>query len=317
MRTSSSITRLAWRGLLLALLVLASSGLASADRLKIVATIPDLGDVIRRIGGDEVEVDVIARGTHNLHAVPIKPSHIIATSRADAFFQIGLALEHSWVPALLQASRNKRIDPGKPGFVNVSEGWEAINVPLTTSRRQGADVHPFGNPHINLDPAAGVHMADRVLAALERLRPERAEDFRGRHAAFVAEIERARARWSELAEALARKKVVVYHLEFPYLLRAYGIETVATLEPKPGVPPTPSHLADVAQAMKQQDVEVILTAKWSNNSQVAGLAERSGARVVELPTMVIDDREDADTWIEMMDFCLERLRAAFDVDERG
>lgn len=303
------VIRCARRALLLTGL-LALAARAGADPLKVVATIPDLGDIVQRIGGDEVEVTVIARGTHNLHAVPIKPSHIVATGRAEAFFQIGLALEHSWVPALLQASRNQRIQPGQPGFVNVSEGWEALNVPPTTSRRQGADVHPFGNPHINLDPSSGRHMAAAVVAALEGLRPERAEHFRGRYEAYLEEISAAEERWRELKQGLAGKKVVVYHLEFTYLLRDLGIETVATLEPKPGVPPTPSHIAKVARAMKDEDIELILTAKWSNNSQVAGLAKRSGARVVELPAMA-QSGPGTETWIRMIESSLERLRDGF------
>ena len=166
--------------------------------------------------------------------------------------------------------------------------------------------------HINLDPAAGTFMADRVLAALEALRPKRAEYFAKRREAYGKELQRARARWRKLGEGLAGKKVVAYHLEFPYLLQALGIETVATLEPKPGVPPTPSHVARVAQAMKEQEVKVLVTAKWSNNSQVAGLARQSKVIVVELPAMADESIGDG-TWIGMIDASLGRLRKAFDL----
>lgn len=306
-------TLLSRRAAVAAALAFLSLSLApAAGPLHVLTTVPDLADLVRRIGGDEVDVQAIAKGTENVHAVRLKPSHLVAANEADAFFEIGLSLEHAWVPGLLQAARNKKIQPGAPGFVNVSEGWEAIDVPDSLSRQQGADLHPDGNPHLNLDPRGGRHMADAVLAALVVLRPEAREGFERRHAEWVAELEPAVQRWAALAQALRGKTVVTYHTEFDYLLRGLGLEQVATLEPKPGVPPTPRHLAEVIQAMRERTVPVVLTAGWSNTRTVDDVCSKTGAHKVELPSMV-GGAPRADSWIAMMDEIHHRLADAYGV----
>lgn len=286
----------------------------AAKKLRVVATIPDLADLVRQIGGKGIEVVSIARGRENVHAVPIKPSHLIATKRADLFLQIGLSLEHSWVPGLLQSARNRALQPGQPGFVNVSAGFPVLDVPAQASRRDAASVHPWGNPHVNLDPRFGRHAAARIESALAALQPDRAGELERNAERYRERLALAEERWQRMADGLQGHKVVVYHVEFDYLLRATGIRIVGTLEPKPGVPPTPAHLARLAAAMRAEGAQVILTAPWSNGGKVAGLAEKTGARVVELPVMVGGAR-GADTWIELLDLCHARLRAAFGLPE--
>ena len=298
--------------LLFALLSSARASGAAELPLKVVTTIPDLADLAREIGGDRVDVQSIAKGTMNVHAVPLKPSSLVAVNRADVFVQMGLSLEHTYVPGLLMKARNPAIQPGKPGFVNCSEGWEALDVPETLSRSQGADLHPLGNPHFNLDPRGGRHMADRILAGLTAVDPEGAESYRARHAAWVERYDAAKRRWDALGKRLARKRVVVYHEDFTYFLRYHGLDVVGTLEPKPGVPPTPRHLGTIVDRMREQDVRVVLTAKWSNNKSVRFVAEKTGALVVEGPVLV-DGVPGADSWIEMMDVLHDRLAAALDV----
>ena len=285
-----------------------------ADELDVLATIPDLGDVAEAIGGERVDVTTVARGTENVHAVALRPSTMVAANRADLFLQVGLSLEHAWVPGLLERSRNRAIQPGQPGFVNTSDGFPAIQVPDVVSRSQAVDLHPNGNPHINLDPRAGRHFADAVLTGLVRVDPRHEQGYRERHAAYLERLSAAEERWSETLAALEGTRVVAYHGEFAYLAAAAGIEVVDLLEPKPGVPPTPGHLAEVIATMRKERVGVVLTAKWSNGSAVERVAEATGATVVELPTMVRGAR-GVETWIELIDHNLAALADALVPDE--
>jgi len=286
-----------------------SRALPCVEPLRVVTTIPDLADIVREVGGDLVDVESIAKGRENIHSVRIKPSHVVAMNKADLFVQVGLSLEHAWVPALLQASRNKRIQPGMPGFLNISEGWEPIQVPESLSRRQGTDLHPQGNPHINLDPRGGRHMAQAVLDALGTLLPDAKPELEARHASYAKRLDEAEARWRALAARVAGEKVVAYHASFDYLMLELGVEIAGSIEPKPGVPPTPRDLARLITRMQSEGIGVVVTAFWSNNRSVAEVARKSGARVVELPDMV-GGVEGAESWIAMMDLIHERLAQA-------
>jgi len=280
------------------------------DPLRVVATLPDLADIVKEIGGDRVEVTAIARGKENTHAVPVKPSHLVAMSKADLFVQIGLSLESSYVPGLLEGCRNKAIQAGQPGFLNVSEGWTPLDVPVSLSRKEG-DVHPQGNPHLNLDPGAGRHIAAQILEGLVRVDPEGKSGYEARYTAYLEKLEPAEKRWAEMAKSWSGRKVVVYHQEYNYLANAYGLAILGALEPKPGIAPTPDHLAEIIAKMKTEKADVILTALWSNNSTVARVAEQTGATVVELPNMC-GGLPGTDTWIDMMNVIHERLAKAFE-----
>jgi len=281
---------------------------APAETLRVVTTLPDLADIAREIGGDRVDVQSIYKGKENTHALTAKPSHLVAMSKADVFIQVGLSLETSFVPGLLEAARNKRIQPGAPGFVTVSAGWEPLDVPSSVSRKAG-DVHPQDNPHMNLDPRAGEFMADRILAGFIAVDPAGESVYRSRHADYVKRVQAAKARWDALGASWKGKKVVVYHQEYDYLIAYYGMELEGKIEPKPGIAPTPNHVAELIDAMKRDHAEAILTAIWSNNDTVARIAEKTGAKAVEVPNMC-GGLPGTDTWIGMMDVLHQRLAGA-------
>jgi ABC-type Zn uptake system ZnuABC Zn-binding protein ZnuA len=291
--------------LLVPLLALAAAALPASARipaekpLRAVATIPDAADVLQRIGGERVDVTTLTRGRENLHAVVARPSHLVAMNRADLFVQIGLSLESVFVPGLLEGARNARIQPGAPGFVNLSDGWEALDVPDSLSRR-GGDLHPQGNPHMNLDPRAGEHMARVVHDALVRLDPASKDAYDARWAEYRAELAEAKKRWDAEAERFRGKPIAVYHKEFDYFARYYGVELAASIELRPGIPPTPNHLAWVIAEMKRREVRVILIAPWSDGSDVRRVAEATGARIVVVPNQV-GGAPGAETWIGLMD----------------
>lgn len=280
-------------------------------KLAVVATIPDLADLARQIGGDRVDVLSLAKGTENVHRVALRPSGLVAVGRAELFLQVGLSLEHAFVPGLLEAARNSRLEPGKPGLVTVSDGFEALEVPADVSRSDAADVHPMGNPHMNLSPAAGRHMAGRVLAGLIGVDPEGKDIYAANHRRYLEALTEAEARWAKLGERLKAKKIVVYHREFSYFAAAYGMEVVGEVEPQPGVPPTPSHLAGLVKAIQEHDVRAVVTASWSNDRNVRFLGERTDAVALELPTMVGGTKRSG-SWIALMDELHERLADVLD-----
>jgi len=285
---------------------------AASDRLRVVTTLPDLADITRRIGGDRVEVTALTKGRENLHHVVARPSHLVALSRADVLVQVGLSLEMGFLPGLLENANNPKIRPGRPGFVNVSVGWDPLNVPIVVTRKDG-DVHPDGNPHLNLDPRGGRQMAARILAGLVAVDPASKAAYEARAAEYGRELDAAEARWDAVAKNWSGRKIVTYHMEYDYLARRYGLEIVGTIESKPGIPPTPGHVARLVEQMRAAGAVVVLTAPWSNSGEVERIAEATSARVVELPNQC-GGLADTESWIAMMDLVHERLERAFGPD---
>lgn len=288
-----------------------------ADKLKVVVTLPDLADLVEQIGGEHVDVSVLARPGQNLHAVRVKPSHLVAVSRADLFVQVGLSLEHAWVPGLLQTARNRGVLPGTDGFVSAGDGYAMIEVPERFDRAVSADVHPQGNPHINLSMGGGLHMATKVLEGLERVDPAHAKEYRASFDAWKVDYDEALVRWQAIAQEVAATKssACLYHQEFDYLLGEMGIELAAFLEPRPGLAPTPRHLVEVVKSVREKSIPVVITAPWSNNKNVARVTKLTKTGILELPVMARGSKAHG-TWINMMDDCVAKIAAAYGVDPK-
>ena len=305
--TRRSLTALG--GALALLALLPAFAPTPAKALKVVATIPDLADFAQRIGGERVEIKTLSKGTENLHNVHVRPSMLIALSRADLFLEMGLSMEAAWLPELLVRSGNDAIQPGSKGFQNCSVGWTAIDVPDSLSRKEG-HLHPEGNPHFNLDPRAGRHLATTVHAALVRVDPGGEEFYDANLKTTLKALEVAEARWAKLGKQWKGKQVCVYHTEFNYFAQRYGMQLAVSIEPQPGIPPTPGDVARVVKEMREQEVGVILTAAWSNNRQVADIARKAEAQVIELPNQV-KGADWAPDWIQFQDGLHARIAAAF------
>ena len=224
---------------------------AESKPLSVVTTTEDLAAIAREVGGDRVQVMSLSKGYQDPHFVDAKPSYMVQLKHATLFVEVGRDLEVGWAPGLLNGARNPRILPGAPGFVDASAQVQVIEIPASVSRTQG-DVHPYGNPHYWLDPANGVPIARSIRDGLIRVAPADEAIFTRRCADFEKRLGVAIERWKEQARSigLTGMKVVTYHRSWSYFANAFGLSVVDYIEPRPGIPPSPNHVQDLATAMK-------------------------------------------------------------------
>jgi zinc/manganese transport system substrate-binding protein len=258
---------------------------AAARKLQVVTSIPDLADIARQVCGDLIDVKSLATGVEDIHAVPMRPSFAMLLNRADVLLLLGLEIEHSFLPALLEASRNPRIQRDTPGYIDCSLYVTPLEVPTRIDRSLG-DIHPMGNPHYNLDPVNGKNMVRAVTDGLSRLAPDQAATFRSNAAAYTAKLEDAITRWLREAAPLKGKKLVSYHPDMVYFAHRFGMEQFGTIEIRPGIDPTPAHIADLQERMKQSRVDVVVREVQYPAALAETLAKQTGAKLVELGTMV-------------------------------
>jgi zinc/manganese transport system substrate-binding protein len=284
-------------------------GVASpaAAKLRVVATTADLAALARAVGGDGVEVQAIARPTEDPHFVDGKPSYAKLLNQADMLIEGGASLESGWLPPLLTTARNPKLALGAPGRVVASTGLNLLDVPMQLTRAQG-DVHPFGNPHYLLDPVNGGIVAGTIADALIAIDPGHAEPYRENLARFRATLEGKLADWGRLMKPHRGLAVVSYHKNFDYLLDRFGLELVGTLEPKPGIPPSPAHIAQLIPRMQSAKTKLILI-EPNRERQVADfIADKTGARVVVLPIM--PGVHEAAEYVDLIDYDLRQIAAA-------
>jgi zinc/manganese transport system substrate-binding protein len=257
----------------------------AAGKMRVVATIPDLADMAKQVGDDFVDVTSLATGVEDIHAVPMKPSFAVTLNHADVVLLVGLEAEHAFLPALLEASRNPKIQRDQPGYVDCSVYVTPLEVPSRIDRSLG-DQHPMGNPHINLDPVLGKRMVKAIADGLSRNDPEHASVFKQNAAAYNAKLDAAIAGWEKEAAPLKGKKLVSYHPDLLYFAERFGMVPFGTIEIRPGVDPTPSHIADLEEQMKRAHVEVVVREKHYPAGLAETVAQQTGAKLVELPVMV-------------------------------
>src|SRR5438876_19766 len=255
-----------------------------AAKLKVVTTIPDLADMTRQIGGDQVDVTSLATGVEDIHAVPMKPSFAVRLNRADAVVLLGLEAEHAFLPALLEAARNPKILRDAPGYIDCSVYVTPLEAPTRIDRSLG-DQHPMGNPHINLDPVLGKAMVRAIADGLSRNFPDDAATFHKNAAAYNATLDEAIARWRREAAPLKGKKLVSYHPDMIYFAERFGMEPFGTIEIRPGVDPTPGHIAELKRRMLKEHVEVVVRERHYPAGLAETIARETGAKLVELPAM--------------------------------
>jgi zinc/manganese transport system substrate-binding protein len=266
------------------LMLLASHARVDA-KIRVVATIPDLADMARNIGGDLLEIKSLATGVENIHAVPMKPSFATLLNRADVVILMGLEMEHAFLPALLEAARNPKILPSAPGYIDCSVYITPLEVPTRIDRALG-DIHPGGNPHFNLDPVSGKAMARAITEGLARNYPAHEAVFKKNLAAYLQILDAAITRWQREAAPLRGVKLVSYHPDMLYFAQRFGMEPVGTIELRPGVDPTPGHIVELEERMRREGVKLVVRELHYPANLAQTVAQRTGAKLVELPVMV-------------------------------
>lgn len=293
--------------LLLGALLLATTAHA---RLNIVVTTPDLASIAKEVGGDKVEITTLARPTEDPHFVDAKPSFIVKLNRADALIEGGADLEIGWLPALLTGARNAKIQSGQPGRILGNAGVVMLEVPTTLTRAEG-DIHPLGNPHYVIDPVNAKIVAAHLADAFAKLDSAGAEAYRANAKKFTDALDAKLAEWTAKLAPFKGAKVVSYHNSWPYFAARYGLTMNIFLEPKPGIPPSPAHLASVIARMKEENARVIIVDPYLNRKTAQTVARSTDATVVDVAQMP-GGVKGADSYIALEDYLVNSLAAALE-----
>lgn len=285
------------------------SVVSTADaKLQVVATLADLAAVATQIGGPHVEVTALAKPTEDAHFVDARPSFVVKLRSADVLIEGGADLEIGWLPSLLQNARNEKIAAGAPGRVVASQGIRLLNVPESASRAAG-DVHVMGNPHFMIDPIIAKAVAQHIAQAFRTLDPANAADYDASAGAFVTTVDARLQEWGKAMLPFKGANVVAYHDSWPYLAHRFGVTIDTFLEPKPGIPPPPSHLAEVIARMKEQHTRAILVEPFHNRKIAEKVAAETGATVVDV-AQYPGALPDTGTYVALIDTIIARLTAA-------
>ena len=272
----------AYKTVRLALIGIAAAASQATAQLRVVATTPDLASVAREIGGDRVNVVALAKPTEDPHFVDAKPSFIVTLNRADALIEGGAELELGWLPPLMENARNTKIAAGAPGHIVASEGIRLLEIPTSFDRSKG-DIHSLGNPHFMVDPVSAKIVARNIASHLGQIDPKDAATFNSNLARFNSRIDSKLADWQKQLAPYRGAKIVTYHRDFIYLAQRFGLSIVDELEPKPGIAPSPSHLAQVILEMKRENAKVILVQPFQNRKTAETVARQTGAKVLDTP----------------------------------
>ncbi len=294
----------------LALIVAASvTAVPAAAAIKVVATTEDLATLTREVGGDRVQVEALSRGYQDPHFVEAKPSFILKLYSADLLIVVGRELEMGWLPPLITQSRNSKIQPGGPAYLDASLTAHILDIPTGQITRAMGDVHPQGNPHYWLSPGNGRRIAQAIQRKLTDLNPGDASYFAQRYADFDRRLADAEKRWAAAMAPYAGLKIVTYHRSWPNFTEQFGLDVMGYVEPKPGIPPSPSHTLELIQEMKRQQVKIIIMEPYFDSKTPDAIARETGARVVVLAPSVGGDKEATD-YLKLFDYDVARLVAA-------
>src|SRR6476620_5386721 len=280
---------------------------AKAGTIKVVTTITYLRSITEMIGGDKVFVMSIATGYQNPHFVDPKPSYIINLSKADLFVTVGLDLETGWSPQLLTSSRNNKIQKGAPCYVDASAGVPLQQVPSSVNRAEG-DIHIYGNPHYWLDPINGKIIARNIANGLERVDPSNKTFYETNLKNFDDQIDTKLKDWQTKMAPFKGTKLIAYHNEWVYFETRFGLKIVDFMEPKPGIPPTPSQLVKVINEIKSNNIKVIISSPYYKTSSSDIVAKQTGVKELILATSV-GAFNSITNYLDLFDYNINQLTA--------
>ena len=284
-----------------AIAVMLLSSLNAFAALKVVTTTQDLESLTREVGGDKVEVESLAKGYQDPHFVEAKPSFILKLHSADLLIAVGRELEIGWLPPLVNQSRNPRIQPNGERYLDASLTAKILEIPTGQITRAMGDVHPSGNPHYWLGPDNGRRIAQAIQTKLSEISPGDAPYFAQRYADFDRRLAEAEKRWHAAMAPYQGVKVVTYHRSWPNFTEAFGLNVIGYVEPKPGIPPSPSHTLELIQEMKRQQVKVIMIEPYFDRKTPDSIARETGAQVIVLAPSVGGEKAVTD-YFKLFDY---------------
>lgn len=278
----------------------------SVAKLRVVTTVETLADLTRKVGGDRVDVVSLGRGYVDPHFVEAKPNLVLALNRTDLLIHVGLELEIGWLPPLVLGARNDRIQPGQPGNLDASTVIPVLDAVTTKVDRSMGDIHPMGNPHYWIPPSNAVLIAREIANRLRALDGAESAVYDRNERAFEAEIARRLPAWEAKAAVLRGVKVVTYHKSWTYVSRWLGLVEVGYLEPKPGIPPSPSHIAELIAQMVREGVKLVLLESFFPRSTADLVAQKTQARTVVMASDV-GARPDIKDYFALVDAVIQAL----------
>jgi zinc/manganese transport system substrate-binding protein len=294
--------------ILLILSIIFVATLPARAKLNVVATLPDFGSLAREIGGDKVEVNVLAKATEDPHFVDARPSFVVSLRNADVLIDGGAELEIGWLPPLLQNARNPKIEIGKPGRVVASRGIRLMDVPTNVTRAAG-DVHALGNPHFMTDPIIAKAVAQHIAQSFSAVDPSNAAFYEANDKKFDSTINAKLQEWGAAMLPFRGQSVVAYHDSWPYFAHRFGVNIDIFLEPKPGIPPSPAHLVEVIAQMKTQHIKAIIVEPFQNRKTAEKVASATGAKVLDFAQFP-GGLPGTETYVKLIDTLISRLAAA-------
>jgi zinc/manganese transport system substrate-binding protein len=291
--------------------------LATAQaKLNVVATTPDLTAIAKEIGGDKITLTTLAKATEDPHFVDAKPSFIVKLNHADVVIEGGAELEIGWLPALLDQSRNEKIVAGAPGHVNCSKGVPLMDVPATLDRSRG-DIHAAGNPHYIIAPSKAKIVAQNIADAFAQNDGANAETYRANLKTFTTALDTKLAEWQQKLAPFKGRSLVAYHDSWPYFARDFGLKIELFLEPKPGIPPSPAHLAEVILKMKEENARVIIVDPYLNRRTAETVARDTGATVVDVTQFPGGLKGTEGGYVQLEDYLVNALANALGAPASG
>jgi zinc/manganese transport system substrate-binding protein len=276
--------------------------------VNVFACEPEWASLAQELGGEKVSAVSATTALQDPHRIEARPSLIARIRSADLAICSGSELEVGWLPLLFTQSGNGRIQPGTPGFIEASQFVARLEIPKVVDRALG-DIHPSGNPHVHLDPRNIAKIGEVVSARLAQIDHANAEFYKMRADDFARRWQEAMKRWEQQAAALKGVPLVVYHKDMSYFIHWAGMREAGSLEPKPGIPPTPSHLAELLERMKRDPAKLIVYSAYSNPKAAEFLSERSGIPNVMLP-FTVGGTPKAKDLFGLFDDTIERLLRA-------
>jgi len=297
------------KNIILTLLAALLFAVNAQAKLNVVATTVDLASIAKEIGGDKITLATLAKPTEDPHFVDAKPSFIVKLNHADVVIEGGAELEIGWLPALLDQSRNEKIVAGAPGHVNCSKGVPLLDVPATLDRSRG-DIHAAGNPHFAISPVNGKIIAQNIADAFAENDPANAEAYRANLKIFTTALDAKLAAWQQALAPFKGRSIVAYHDSWPYFARDFGLKIELFLEPKPGIPPSPAHLAEVILKMKEENARVIIVDPYLNRRTADTVAREAGATVVPVTQFPGGLKGTEGGYIQLEDYLVNSLAAA-------